>query len=54
MVSVDTPVEIGTEMLFLPNSTELIEVLDNCELDKHRLDMLLRFEVSRGLLSCSW
>jgi hypothetical protein len=41
IVPVDVPVEIGTEMLPLPNLTELIEVLDNCKIDEHRLDVPL-------------
>jgi hypothetical protein len=38
VVPIDVPVEIGTEMLLLSNSTELIEVLDNCKVDEQRLD----------------
>jgi hypothetical protein len=39
IVQVGVPVEIGTEMPSMPNSRELIEVLNNCKLDKHRLDV---------------
>jgi hypothetical protein len=41
IVPVDVPIEIGSEMLHLPNSTELIEVLDNCKIDEHRFDVPL-------------
>jgi hypothetical protein len=39
IVPVGVLVEIGTKMPSMPNSRELIEVLDNCKLDKHRLDV---------------
>jgi hypothetical protein len=39
VVPIGVLVEIGTEMLLLSNSTELIEVLDNYKIDEHRLDV---------------
>jgi hypothetical protein len=38
MVPINVPIEIGTEMLHLSNSTELIEIFDDCKIDEHRLD----------------
>jgi hypothetical protein len=38
IVPIDIPVEIGTEMLILSNSTELIEFFVDCKIDEHHLD----------------
>jgi hypothetical protein len=38
VVPIGVSVEIGTEMLPLSNSTELIEVLGDYKVDEHRLD----------------
>jgi hypothetical protein len=38
IVPIDVPVEIGTEMLLLSDSTELIEISVDCKIEEHRLD----------------
>jgi hypothetical protein len=40
-MSVSVPIEIGTELISLLNSMELIKVADNCNLNEHRLDLLM-------------